>query len=355
MKTREIARESLRNVRAAAARSTVFVAIVTVFFFAAGFNEMETGLRILELQQRLVAQGAYVAQAISIEEGAAAVPRASCDALASNEKVVAAGSMTNPGGSTRSFTVAPASLGAEVFVSEGFLRVVAPGSVPDVIPPGWVLGHQLGDELGVQVGDSLQSRGQIVTVAAVIDPSQRLSAGSRWAFNVVAPAKHAELCYVEFRPEVWTQGIELLRYTFPNQKEVAILPRVDETTLVDPATEFSTRTSRFGPPLAVLLVQLIVATTLLSRRREFALISVLAGSRSLARSIAFVELGILIIASAVLAAFALTAFGTSRGIPDSSWTLGYGAILAAAGASLAATPFGISWVVRGTVATLLQD
>lgn len=348
--------EAWLNLRSSGIRSLLMLGMTAAALGALAFLELRDSGRAIDLSERYMAAGGYVAV---VDGTGGRIDAGTCEALNNEAHVVGAGAI----GRTElvSFGQAPNTLFSRVSVTPGLLAVWAPRSTvaQAELAGGLVIGPALSSEMGLAPGDFTSVEGEALRVAGVADVTQRNPIAARWAMAIAPPTGPAEQCWVELRPESYSAALLALPAWFARGGEApAARPytRQDEFSR-DPAEEFAGRAQRNGWLVGGALVGVLFWLMAWFRRSELGLYMALGTPRT---AVAFAQAmeGLVLTACAwsIGVVYAIAAHAAlDRGFSVEQLTIAIRTSLSAALVTLALLPLGPLVIVRGNILELLKD
>jgi hypothetical protein len=259
---RALASEAAANAWSSPSRVAVLGAVVVVLTAAMTWLELGVIGDARALEDRFADAGGYVA-VVSSENG---VDAHVCDALISLSGVVGSGGVRAGGQVTA--TTSPRVNFQRFEVTRGILRVWDPALT--TVPAGHGVGQAAAEELGlsaatwVDLGEAGRGR------TTVLDPAGRNPFAARAFLDLVPPEGRMSECWVEFSPDVYEAGLQLLPALFAADEGTArrVVDRGEFAQ--DPSTVVSGRLSQWTWIPAGLAASSVFALVALLRRSETA-------------------------------------------------------------------------------------
>lgn len=352
---RTLAADAFSNLAANGVRSFIVFAAMALVFGGLAFLEVQQASGLLSFESDYRAAGGYLA--IVAQQGGISASR--CEQLNGTRGVVAAGGDRGEGQAT--FTMAPGVLYQQYGVTQDLLRVWDPKYVAGSGGAGEFLsGRALADELALKPGLLLARVGEPpVTLAAVLDVNQRAPQAGRSLFEIIPPAGMVDECWVEFTPEAYPRGADMLAAAFAtgdNDPTVRPFTAQDQFTR-NPAHELATRPQRNGWVVGAALIIGVLVLTAWFRRADLGLYLALGTPRPLLILMLVVETWLLAAAAWVLGLLWALAIERATGHPL-TWGGIHLALVTSGCAALAVVAIGpllASLVARGNIAALLKD
>jgi hypothetical protein len=338
------------------ARSFIVFAAMAVVFGGLAFLELRQADDLLSFESDYRAAGGYVA--IVAQQGGISAAR--CEQLNAVPGVVAAGGDRGEGQAT--FTMAPGVLYQQYGVTRDLPRVWDPAYVPAAPQNAatFLSGRALADELALRPGLLLaRVGGPPARLTGVLDVNQRAPQAGRSLLEVIPPSGMLDECWVEFTPEAYPGGADMLAAAFAtgdNDPTVRPFTAQDQFTR-NPSKELASRPQRNGWIAGAALIVGVLLLTAWFRRADLGLYLALGTPRSLLTLMLAIETWLL--ALAAWAVGVLWALAIQRA---SGNALTWGGIHLAAVTSACAAlsvvivgPLLSSLVARGNIAALLKD
>lgn len=352
---RTLAADAVSNLLANSARSLIVFAAMAVVFGGLAFLELQQASDLLQFESDYQAAGGYLA--IVAQQGGISASR--CEQLNGTHGIVAAGGDRGEGQAT--FTMAPGVLYQQYGVTRDLLRVWDPSYHPLATTSNtFMSGRALADELALKPGLVLARVGEPpARLAAVLDVNQRAPQAGRSLFEVIPPSGMVDECWVEFTPEAYPGGADMLAAAFAtgdSDPTVRPFTAKDQFTR-NPAHELSTRPQRNGWVAGAALIVGVLLLTAWFRRADLGLYLALGTARSMLTLMLAVETWLL--AATAWAVGMLWALAIERATGHAlTWGGIHLAVVTSGCAALAVVAVGpllSTLVARGNIAALLKD
>jgi hypothetical protein len=352
---RSLAADAASNLVANGARSFIALTAMAVIFGGLAFLELHQAAGLLSFQSDYRAAGGYLA--IVAEQGGISASR--CEHLNGRQGIVAAGGDRGEGQAT--FSMAPGVLYQQYGVTRDLLRVWDPSYRPAAATSDtFMSGRALADELALRPGLVIARAGDPpAQLAAVLDVNQRAPQAGRSLFEIIPPVGMVDECWVEFAPEAYSGGADMLAAAFAtsdNDPTVRPFTAKDQFTR-NPSHELSTRPQRHGWIAGAALIVGVLVLAAWFRRADLGLYLALGTPRSMLTIMLAIETWLLVVVAwgaGILWALALQR-ATGHAV---TWGAIHLAVVTSASAALlvvAVGPLASSLVARGNVAALLKD